>query len=313
MSIPAKDNQTGARKRRTLALKWHLMLLVVGVLLPIVAFALYATYRISADERSANERQLVSTARGLNDTLDREFTGTIRALQGLAASDRIDADDLGGFYDEARRVLATQPTWLTVILVSPDARQLFNTIRPFGSEPVPINEKESFQKILDVRQPVIGNIVRGDGDTLAFPVRVPVERAGQLRYVLTAVITAGTLNDLVHQQSGSQSEWTRTVVDARGTVAARTRDPERFVGGPATESFVRRTSAAQEGVYRDRSLENKEVYFAFTRSLSNGWVTAVVVTVETICSALRPGASIISTGTTTAETQPLESERVNAK
>ena len=44
---------------RAFPLRWHLMLLVVGTLLPVVVFGAVVAHRLSQSERAVAERRLV--------------------------------------------------------------------------------------------------------------------------------------------------------------------------------------------------------------------------------------------------------------
>lgn len=268
---------------RTLTLKWHLVLLVAGTLLPVVLFAVAVVYKLSLNERAASERRLVLAARNLTQDVEREVSSTTRTLQALAASDRLDNNELKAFYNEAKRTVQTQPTWFNVILLTPDGRQLVNTSYPFGASLPLVNEPESLRYVVKTHQPTVGYLVLGGVKRkLAFPIRVPVIRDGKLRYVLNAVITPQALASVIKTQTPVDGEWTRTVVDGRGIVVARTRSPGRFVGKPSTPSFVKRITATTEGVYRDTTLEGAPVYLAFKRASFFDWTTAVVVPIEMI-------------------------------
>ncbi|MFL9456218.1 MULTISPECIES: sensor histidine kinase [Nostocales] len=271
-----------------LALKWHLVLLVAGALLPVVLFAVAVVHRLSLKERAASERRLVLAARNLTQDIEREVSSTTRVLQVLATSDRLDRGELKAFYQEAQRTVQTQPTWLGAILLTPDKRQVFNTFRPFGT-PLPLaNEPESVRRVVKTLQPTVGYLAFARlKQKWAFPVRVPVIRSGKLRYVLTALITSEALTRLVKTQTTVDGEWTRTVVDGYGVVVARTRNPERFVGHPGTPSFLKRIAATTEGVFRETTLEGTPVYVAFKRANFSGWTTAVVVPIEVIESPAR--------------------------
>lgn len=265
-----------------LPLRWHLVLLVAGSLLPVVLFAVVVVYKLSHQEQATSERRALLAARNLAGTVEREIASTSRTLQALASSEQLDRGDLKSFYDRAKRIVQTQPTWLTAILLSPDGRQLINTKRPFGQVLSLVNDRESLLRVVATRQPAVGNLIAGHQGKLAFPVRVPVIRNGNLRYILTAAITPKALASVVEEQSPIDGEWTRTVVDARGVVVARTRNPDRFVGQRGTPSFLKRMAAATEGVYRDTTLEGKRVYVAFTRIENLRWTVAVTVPVHVI-------------------------------
>jgi len=274
---------------RTLTLKWHLVLLVAGTLLPVVLFAVAVVYKLSLNERAASERRLVLAARNLTQDVEREVSSTTRTLQALAASDRLNQGELKAFYSQAQRTVQTQPTWLSVILLTPDGQQVFNTFRPYGTALPLANEPESLRRVVETRQPTVGYLALSRlKRKWAFPVRVPIIQGGKLRYVLTALITSEALTSVIKTpQTKIDGEWTRTVVDGHGVVVARTRSPERFVGKSGTPSFQKRITATTEGVYRDATLEGELVYVAFSRANFSNWTTAVVVPIEVIESPAR--------------------------
>src|SRR4030095_3846978 len=96
---------------RTFSIRAHLLLLVIGTLLPAVVIAAVLIRRVVADNRTAGEQRLLATARGVASVVDAELVGTIRALQGLGESDRLTTGEMPGFHGQAQRPLATQPTW----------------------------------------------------------------------------------------------------------------------------------------------------------------------------------------------------------
>ncbi|MEH1939678.1 MAG: ATP-binding protein [Nostoc sp.] len=284
----SRNDDLNAFGGRTLPLKWHLVLLVTGVLLPIVLFAVAVVHRLSLKERAASEHRLILAARNLTEDVEREVSSTTRTLQALAASDRLDESELKNFYNEAQRTVQTQPTWLCAILLMPDGQQVANTSVPFGISLPLANELKSLRRVVETRQPTVGSLAFGNrGRKWAFPIRVPVIRSGKLRYVLTAVITPKALASVVKTQTPIDGEWTRTVIDDRGIVVARTRNPERFVGQRGTPSFLKRIASATEGVYRETTLEGAPVYVGFRRANFSHWTTAVVVPIEVIESPAR--------------------------
>lgn len=273
---------------RALALKWHLVLLVAGALLPVVLFAVVVVHRLSLNERAASERRLVLAARNLTEDVEREISTTTRTLQALAASERLEKGDLKAFYNEAWRTVQTQPTWVNAILLTPDGQQIVNTNYPFGVSLPKANEPESLRRVVQTHQPTVGYLVLGGlKRKLAFPVRVPVMRSNKLQYVLTAVMTPQGLASVIKTQTPVDGEWTRTIIDGRGVVVARTRNSHRFVGKPGTPSFLKRIAQATEGVYQEINLEGAPVYVAFRRANFSNWTTAVVVPIEVIDSPPR--------------------------
>ncbi|WNG15843.1 ATP-binding protein [Cystobacter fuscus] len=263
---------------QSLPLRWHLVRLVSGTLLPAVAFAAVVAFQLARLERGAVERRAVNSARALAESFEREMSGSIQALQALAESDRLDRGELESFQVECERVSRTQPSWRHVLLLSPEGQPLVNTAYAFGTALPALAERESFARVLETRQPLVGSLVVGRGarKQLAFPVRVPVLREGVLRYVLSAVITPQSLAGVVDSPSSDSGEWTRVLVDEAGTVVARTREPERFVGRTATPPFLEKTRAVFEGMYADVSMDGESVYVAFSHSSPSGWTAAIV-------------------------------------
>src|ERR1043166_1090471 len=141
----------GARFRRPLRLRSHLLLLVSVTLLPVVAFAAIVVYQLGKVERGAAQRRLAQSSRDLAALLDREIAGTIRTLSALAESEKLDRDDLQAFHAEAARVQKTQPSWLAVLLLSPDGRQLVSSGQPWGTPLPRVNEPASLWRTVRTR------------------------------------------------------------------------------------------------------------------------------------------------------------------
>jgi signal transduction histidine kinase len=277
-------------------LRWHLALLIAGAMLPVVVFSGIAVLRLSGEREEAIERRLKLSARSITWAFEREVAASLRTLQALAQSEHLDRGDLEAFHAEALRVQRTQPSWLTVLLLDLEGQQLVNSAVPRG-EPLPrVNEPESLRRMVETRQPTVGGLARGSRNRLwAFPLRVPVLREGEDRvlYVLSAVITPQALAGIVdhvepeepEEDKGDKgdTELTRVLVDRRGLIAYRTRNPERFIGTPETPDFLENTQGAEpEGVFRSTTLEGRPSYVAFSRSSLSGWTSAIVVPVEVI-------------------------------
>jgi signal transduction histidine kinase len=281
--------------RRPLPLRWHLILLLVGTLLPATLFAAVMAHRVAQHERETAERRLTLSVRDLATALDREMSSTIRILSALAESERLDREDLQGFHREAVRVAGTQPSWLRVLLLAPDGRQLLSSADPWGTRLPPAVEMESLRRTVAAGRPTVGDLARGRRrGNLMFPVRVPVIRDGKVRYVLTASMTPQALSDLVVRQLPANEEWTRTLVDSQGIVVARTREPERFIGKPATPSFLRQIRSKSEALVRQTTLEGTPVYTAFRRAPLSGWTAIIAVPVDLVEGPARRSMLIVA-------------------
>jgi signal transduction histidine kinase len=281
--------------RRPLPLRWHLILLLVGTLLPATLFAAVMAHRVARHERETAERRLTVSVRDLATALDREMSSTLRVLSALAESERLDRGDLQAFHGEVVRVARTQPSWLGVSLLAPDGRQLVSSSDPWGTRLPPAVERESLRRTVATGRPTVGDLARGrPRGLLAFPVRVPVLRDGEVRYVLTAKMTPQALSDLVVRQLPVNEEWTRTLVDGQGIVVARTREPERFIGNPGTPSFLRQIRSRSEALVRQTTLEGTPVYTAFRRAPLSGWTAIIAVPVDLVEGPARRSMLIVA-------------------
>ena len=97
MRRTSRNHNLNAFGGRTLPLKWHLVLLVAGALLPVVLFAIAVVHELSIKERATSERSLVRAARNLTQDVEREVSSTMRTLQALAVSERLDRGEIKAF------------------------------------------------------------------------------------------------------------------------------------------------------------------------------------------------------------------------
>src|SRR4051794_38866677 len=123
-------SRTGTRWSFTL--RAHLLALVVGTLVPALIVAAVLVRRVVDDNRDSVQRRLLEAARVAVTVVDAELSGTVRALQALAESERLTHDDLDGFYAEAQRLQKNQPTWHIVQLHEVDRQAVLDTSIPFG-------------------------------------------------------------------------------------------------------------------------------------------------------------------------------------
>jgi len=261
---------------RARPLRQHLALLVLGTLLPLVVFSTLVVLRLASEQRDAALRRLSHSSLLMGESVEQEFSSTIRTLEALAGSDRLDRNDLKAFWAEASRARSTQPTWLAIMLVAPSGQQLLTTVRPYGTPLPHIAEMESLRRLLKTGEPTVGTLARGRVTGLwAFPVRVPVRRNGKIRFVLTAAITPEALTQAVVRRLPVGEEWTRTVLDSNHVVVARTRNPEQFIGHSATPRLLNRLRTTDEGVFRNTAIDGVPVYAAYYRTHQAHWVTIV--------------------------------------
>jgi hypothetical protein len=78
----------------------------------------------------------------------------------------------------------------------------------------------------------------------------------------------------------NSTEWTRSLIDTKGIVAARSRNPERFVGKSAPPQYMHLISGKDEGLVKVMSVEGVPLFVAFKRTALSGWLANVAIPVE---------------------------------
>jgi signal transduction histidine kinase/ActR/RegA family two-component response regulator len=258
------------------SLRTHLVLLVLGSVLPGALLTGFIVRRTLEQNRTVLENRLADTARVDAAALDREFNGTIRVLQTLAQAPSLDEGDLKTFWPEAQRAARTQPGWYAVILLTPDSELQLHSEVPYGEPLIEAQNSDRAQQVEDTRRPIVGQLTAGRGGKLQFPISVPVERQGQVVYVLTALMEPESLAPVIRTQLPETDEWTRAIIDPGMLIAARSRGGDQFVGRPVPpegRELIRNLPARP---VQGTSLEGEPLYSSFGRS-TFGWTTTVSV------------------------------------
>jgi signal transduction histidine kinase len=251
-------------------LKRHLLLLVLGALLPLLVLAVALTVRLVQEERSRTERALHENARLLAAALDAELSRSITAMQTLARNDALRRGDLGRFYVQATDVRDALGLWDNVLLLSPTGEHLFNLMRPFGTRLPPLPQPEGPVTATRTRQAYVSNTLQGrvDTDWLMF-MNYPVIIDGEVRYVLGV-----TMNYLYWSRwlaERAPKGFIASIVDRNHVVLARTQDAERLAGQPVQPWFRDLLARSDGGTVRGQGLLDSDVVVAFHRSGLSGW------------------------------------------
>ena len=268
-------------------LRSHLIILVLVAVLPLLAFSVILLGLAADSERNATERGLRATGRAMGTAVDHTLDNAIGALELLATSDLIDAGDLAAFHVAAARALEAQPGWLSVAVVDPQGRQLLNTLQPTGTALPPPADTRTVSAVLAQRTPVVSDLISGDLPGRAHVVvAVPVLRNGVLRGGLLTALDATTFVRVLQSQQ-LPNGWVAGIVDGRGVVVARTPDPERFIGQPATPSYVAFTESHDAGAARLAGLDDVGRHTVFNRLQHARWTVYLALPAKVMDAVLQ--------------------------
>jgi signal transduction histidine kinase len=257
------------------ALRTRLFYLAGATFVPLALVSGVSLLALMQQQRNQAERAGIEIARALSTAVDAELQRSASVLQALAAARSLDRGELANFYGVARRVLDANPTWFTVILADPSGRQLLNARVPLDAPLGPVIERQSFEFAVRTTTPVIGYLARGVGGQFAVPVRVPVVRGGELRYVLTAAVKPDGILEIVNRQR-VPSDWVVSVFDAHEMRIARSRLHLQYLGsGPAESLKALLAKGDAEGSGITQLLEGEAAYTAFSRSHWTRWTVAI--------------------------------------
>jgi signal transduction histidine kinase len=261
------------------ALRTRLLWLVCAALAPVAILAVAGLLALDRQQRDQARHALVEKARALASAVDVELQASVAALEVLALAPSLAAGDLRSFHAQARTAAEFRGSWDSVLLTDPSGKWLLSTRIPYGAR-LPgrgaVVERKSFDLVRTARRPAIGNLAQGPGGRHLFPVRVPMVRDGELRYVLNALVDpASMLRILERQKVPAQSLG--TVFDANLNVVARSRGQQLYVGTPLSDSLRALMGSAGEGWGVTRTREGEEAYSAFSRADALAWGVALGV------------------------------------
>lgn len=263
-------------------IRTRLLVLVLSVLVPSFVAAALAVAYVYHEEQKAQMQNVADATRAFALLVDHELQRHAGVLRTLAEASSLHAGDLAQFHAFARRIAPDKES--VIVLADLEGRQLLNTRRPFGAE------------LPQRRSSNIGDLMRraGPGATLVsdlfhapigkqpdYAIQVPVTIDGAIRYHLLVGINVSTLQPLLVRQH-FRNDWIVTLVDRQGSVLARSRHPERFIGKAASPDVQQRLSAAMAGINEGRTLDGIAVRAFFDTVPSSDWKVLVSIPISDI-------------------------------
>lgn len=254
-------------------LQRRLAILVVGVLAPFAVLACWLVLQGYRNERAATELHLVDTARTLSLLVEAELREREARLNVLASSPYLVTGDLAAFRIQAMRVTKPGEQW--VILVDDKNQQLLNT-GVSADTPLPLAtpivdaETSPYLGESYISNLRIGAVSKMPVLFLTQPVRDSSAVQGRLQLSISPRVFTQSLAD--HRIAGG---WLVALIDREGTIAARSREADRFVGHIATADMREHLKSGHEGVVESTTLDGIDSLTAFHRSSLSGWTIVV--------------------------------------
>lgn len=263
-------------------LKTSLMTLAVCSVVPLAVFASIAVVVLVEDRRETLRRETSGRAVSAMSAVDAKLRGSITTLEALATSGSLRAGDLKSFYDEARRVLATQPEWLNLGLATAEGEQLIDAILPFG-ESASFARDSAFDRAVETGKPAVGEVMTGTAvrDPVV-RIRLPVSFDGKVRYVLSAPLKSSAFLELLRAQRIDPG-WGIALIDHNRKLVARI--PDLPVGTPVSAALGAELARSGQGWIRATSREGIDTYMSYVTSALSGWTLAIAIPVGIVEAA----------------------------
>lgn len=252
----------------------HLLFFGAAVSLPLLVLSGGLLVLYGQNERARVEADAIERARSLTLSVDRELAGLLAAAEVLSVSRILQAGQFNEFDRQAREV--KQKLGIEIVVRDREHKQLVNTRLPRGASLPATTDHESDDRVLATGRAEISNMFTGAvAGRPIFKANAPVIRDGEVVYFVNLSVPPERIRDVM-LTAGIPQDWVGAVGDRNGTIVARTRMHEQFVGKPSAPGFVERTKAPQ-GIWRGRNVEGIDVAFAYSRSPVSGWVVGVGV------------------------------------
>lgn len=272
----------------------YLALMTFSILVPVIIFSGIALNTLLGAEREAVLRGNRETVRASVLRVDRELSNAETALRVLATSENIAKENWAEFYRQAKAANESGDVW--VVLADENGQQLVNTLVPFGTALPNSGKTRHIQNIFYHESPQVSNLILGPmANEYVIAVGTPVILDNGKRYVINQIFRAAYFNRLLSSPETS-SRVIFGIYDREGRTIARNQRPGMFVGKYPKPDLLQAMLQNTEGVLRNKSRDDTDVYSLFARSHKSGWTCTLSVPAEEVDAAARHAVRLTAFG-----------------
>jgi two-component sensor histidine kinase len=276
------------------SLPLRLGLLVAGIVIPLTFLAVALVYYNYETSRQTAYGRVLQIARGLAGNIDGEFRAAIASLQVLALSEALQRDDLDAFRKQAEHFVEVHFPQSNVVVSDASGQQLLNTAVAPGTPLPRYTRMDVLRRVFANGEPQVSGLVFGPVlRRNIVVVDVPVWRDGKVTYDLGGSLPLSTFGNIVARQR-PEPDWTIAVFDADGTVIARSRDPEQYIGKSAAPSLRGPLTSQFEGTLDTVTFDGIVVLTGFSRAPMSGWSAAVGIPKDTLTNRLWRSVAVLA-------------------
>lgn len=256
-------------------------------MLPTALFAAYTIVQVHQEQRQKVLNDFQRRTVILGEKVEARLNTAIHLLEGLAASSAAQSRQWEALHETSRRVIAQHPEFRAITLVDASEHILFLTTLPYGGQTIATNHAELVEQALETGRPnASGPFLTGVSPHKLLAVTVPIQHAEERHFALRMILSSNSVSDLL-TQDGLDPAWLAGVVDREGTVLARSRDAETYVGRRAGATFLEAVERKERGLFQSVSLEGIAITNAMHVIHDGDWVLGVGVPNDVLNATLR--------------------------
>jgi Cache domain len=276
-----------------LSLTGYMLLLIAAIMLPMLILIAIVATDYGAAARRTIEAQRLDVASDIKILIEREIDQTAGFLDGISNAPLLRTGDaefiekvtavarLRGYHSLAVYDLAGRPTLASAALD-----------HPVPATSVGLDEIKAGSKVF------VSNLMMNAGEKPGlYFVSVPIVDGGSGGGTVVAMLTAGLPPQRLQRllfEAGLREGWSAGIVDRDGTLLARSRLAERYVGTPGQAPMVEiARSGREEGLFDVVDRDGIDVKNSFERAPTSGWVVGVAVPAVIVDAPLWHSALII--------------------
>jgi len=281
------------RRRRPPAphsVRTHILALILATLLPMLAFSGFLAIRAAEHEQALLAATVQDKTHAAARSVEQSLANLRARLFSMTNSSVQSREAVAPLYGRAKATFG--PQGLTMILSTADGKEVFDTARPQGSDLADFPDPAAIRQVAaSGLSSISASAVITAGRPPFLSINVPVMQDGHVAYVASLDVTE-RLQALVMRENLPPG-WIATINDGRGYTVARNRDPQLYVGLPATPAFWQRVQAAEEGWFPAPSREGIPLYVAFSHVQPVHWVIVVGIPLDVLYAPVRHSTKVL--------------------
>jgi PAS domain S-box-containing protein len=272
----------GKTPRPGLSIRIHLAMLIVLVALPSLVICVILLLTFAKDRRLEAENRTIQLATDLAADISSELERSITILRTLSTASSIGEGDFADFNEQARRALESEKR--AIILVSQTGELLADTSAQSSQPRGAYAPALALQAALATDRPYVTDIKHSaTGGAPVIDILLPVSTRNGARYALVMSLPVDKIQRRLREQSVGSRDWITEVSDHTGTLIARSRDHEAFVGRPSG-SHLRLAGRPDRLAHYTRSIDGRMIVQAVDRTRVAEWTVGASVTQDFITS-----------------------------